>query len=714
MKKQQINSILALIITAILLMNGCKKDDPIEESGNSPTQNVNQPPLIDSLTAIPQVLDWGGASKFEVFAHDPEGKELNYSWSCDCGIFITPITNDKTIVWQAPDSSGSFISRVEVSDGENMSSQNITLIVSSHPILNIDKDSLLFEYNINSNNFTLTNVGTGISNWTASTTTDDGGAWIKKVTPSQGALESNSNEQISVEIDRTELRNGIFYGWIKINSTDGTDSVRIIVKSTVLNVNPFFLDFGATQNTLNFNISNLGSGELTWEIFENYTWITDINPTVGSTTNEIDIISVTVDRSGLESGSYNGQIEIASNGGSTIVNCLLIVEPQLNVSTNSLDFGESLLELSFNITNSGSGTLNWNINKNCSWITNINPASGSTTTETDEILISVNREGLAPGNYSEPITIESNGGSSTINCSLTVVEEAPELNVSPTYFDFGENYNSKVFSITNAGSGTLYWTVVDWSNISWISNVSPSNGTTTTGTDNFTITVDRSSLSSHQIAIITVQSNGGNQSLNLQIDPNGDWLSYDDNTFEQGLTAGASNIQMWTRFTLPSQMDACKVTKVSIYTKSGTQSFKIVGQDAYNYSNGYYFPASSTNWFNLKSSASQSTGWYTHTITASNNFNSNHFFIAMQCTSVNGPHLGVDTDPYCAERSGYSANGQSVVWTDADYGIRIYVVPTTSEGNTFNASNGIWLEPTDYEIKNLRINDMKSAKIIDY
>ena len=71
-------------------------------------------------------------SQLVVIAEDPENQALSFSWTCTIGTFTTSTTND-TVAWQAPESTGSYICTVNVSDGINTVSGNITITVSEPP-----------------------------------------------------------------------------------------------------------------------------------------------------------------------------------------------------------------------------------------------------------------------------------------------------------------------------------------------------------------------------------------------------------------------------------------------------------------------------------------------------------------------------------------------------------------------------------------------------
>lgn len=149
---------------------------------------------------------------------------------------------------------------------------------------------------------------------------------------------------------------------------------------------------------------------------------------------------------------------VSSWSNATSVAISEVEEPVLAVSPSALNFDSSKTNLSFTITNTGAGTLSWSISDNQDWIT-YNPMSGSTTTEVDEVLVSVDRSGLSPGIHTGTVSISSNGGDFSIGVSMTVLPDPPICSVSPTNLDFGEVKvgESKLlsFTITNMGGGTL-------------------------------------------------------------------------------------------------------------------------------------------------------------------------------------------------------------------------------------------------------------------
>lgn len=104
------------------------------------------------------------------------------------------------------------------------------------------------------------------------------------------------------------------------------------------------------------------------------------------------------------------------------------------------------------VTNSGTGPLTWNISDDKTWIT-VTPTSGSTSSETDQVTVMIDRSGLSPGSYTGSVTIASNGGNATVSVSM-MVSETPTLAVSTTSLDFGTGETSKALDITNSGTGS--------------------------------------------------------------------------------------------------------------------------------------------------------------------------------------------------------------------------------------------------------------------
>ena len=185
-------------------------------------------------------------------------------------------------------------------------------------------------------------------------------------------------------------------------------------------------------------------------------------------------------------------------------------DPELSVSATSLDFGISTITKSFSMNNRGGSSLNWWIAVNRNWIV-VMESSGSITSETETITVTVNRQGLNPGMHDGLITVNSNGGSRTIPVTMIVPDEEPVLSVYPTSLNFGENSQQLVINISNNGGGSLNWNITD--NQPWIT-ISPVSGSTMAGVNPVDVTVSRDGMNAGtHSGLITVSSNGGTQTV---------------------------------------------------------------------------------------------------------------------------------------------------------------------------------------------------------
>jgi len=88
---------------------------------------VNQPPVIESLTAEPPVVKQGKSTTIECVASDPDDDKLSYQWVATKG----NISGQGSIVtWTAPTTCGNYVITVTVVDsGGNEVTEELTIEV---------------------------------------------------------------------------------------------------------------------------------------------------------------------------------------------------------------------------------------------------------------------------------------------------------------------------------------------------------------------------------------------------------------------------------------------------------------------------------------------------------------------------------------------------------------------------------------------------------
>jgi len=395
-------------------------------------------------------------------------------------------------------------------------------------ILAVSPTTLNFDSTQTIKSFTIQNAGTDTLKWRAVETPEQ--SWITSVSPATGNLLKQELTTVSVIVDRSGNSAGNYAGTLNIYSNVDTQSVAIEMKVPAIaafSVTPAVLPFDSTQSTMVFTIQNTGGKVLHWNALENpdQSWITSVNPAngtlpIGSSAN----VTVAVNRSGLTKGNYQGLIKVTSNGGENSVSVNMIVTelPVLAVSPTTLNFEHDQTTLSFNISNNGGSTLQWQACElpEKTWITAINPASGSLAKGgSATVSVTVDRSGMANGSYPGVVNVTSNSGSQYVNVFMTVQPTPPVLTVTPTMLDFDSIATSLTFKVKNSGGGTLSWQVAENPEQSWITSLTPHSGDLTSNQEiSVTVTVNRYGIAIGEYnGKLLVTSNATNAELNVHI-----------------------------------------------------------------------------------------------------------------------------------------------------------------------------------------------------
>jgi hypothetical protein len=113
-----------------------------------------------------------------------------------------------------------------------------------------------------------------------------------------------------------------------------------------------------------------------------------------------------------------------------IIAYLIARPPLLSVSPDppSFNFDSAAGYQAFSISNTGGGTLSWNVRADQPWWIKVYPESG---TGSGTVTININTADLVPGNYKGTITVTSNGGVKTGSIYLNLAS-APSQPVDGT------------------------------------------------------------------------------------------------------------------------------------------------------------------------------------------------------------------------------------------------------------------------------------------
>jgi len=153
--------------------------------------------------------------------------------------------------------------------------------------------------------------------------------------------------------------------------------------------------------------------------------------------------------------------------------------PVLSVSpmcfTNAITQGENCPSDTFQLWNSGGGTLNFTLITNAAWLA-VSPASGSSTGEHDMVIINYQPTALTAGGYTGQVIVASTVSTSTISVYLTVTGQSPSITTHPQSLIINPG-QSAMFSLTVTGTAPLIY--------QWQKNTTNISGATST---NYTIT----------------------------------------------------------------------------------------------------------------------------------------------------------------------------------------------------------------------------------
>jgi len=183
---------------------------------------------------------------------------------------------------------------------------------------------------------TVGNSGGGTLNWTATSATANGGAWLS-VSAASGAALLLTPAVAQVSFNASSLAAGVYTGSITINPGALIVAVRLTVSSAApaLVLGQTGLFFNAAQGGIalasqGVDVTNPGSGTLNWAASVlSGTWLSVSPPSGSSTPQSPGGIQLSANISGLSAGVYYGLAQVAATGA---VNSPQLISVVLNVA----------------------------------------------------------------------------------------------------------------------------------------------------------------------------------------------------------------------------------------------------------------------------------------------------------------------------------------------------------------------------------------------
>src|SRR5579859_2996578 len=329
--------------------------------------------------------------------------------------------------------AGTYTGSVSIASGGALNTPQavaVTLNVTPKPNLTVTPSTLTFNYQIGgatpaAQSVSVGSTGSALS-YTATSSTNSGGNWLS-ATPASSTTPGSE----SVSVNTTALAAGTYTGSVSIASSGAGNSPQIVsvtlnVTSPNLTVTPSPLTFnyqiggtmpvaqsisvGSTGSALSYTATSSTNSGGSW-----------LSATPASSTTP-GSESVSVNTTGLATGTYTGSVSIASSGAGnspqTVAVTLNVTSaPNLTTMPSTLTFnyqiggatpaaqsvsvGSTGSALSYTITSSTSSGGNW-----------LSATPASSTTPGSES-VSVNVTGLAAGTYTGSVAIASTGASNS-------------------------------------------------------------------------------------------------------------------------------------------------------------------------------------------------------------------------------------------------------------------------------------------------------------
>lgn len=331
---------------------------------------------------------------------------------------------------------------------------SVSLNVAAPGSLVVSPPTLSFStftgHNPGAQSVTLQNSGGQLLGWTAVAATTGSGHWLS-VSPASGQLAPGGKATVAIAVNGTGLSPAAYQGTVTFSYNGVSRQVAVALTVSTppapsINVQVSTLNFstimGKNPAPQSFTISNTGNATLNWSASEDQVASTYAPLTPGSGSlapAQSATITVSPATTQLGVGSLSGTITLADSdtgvsipARKVVVNITVLDQPQISVSTNSLNFSnDSTLPDSSQllvITNTGSSALNWAITipSNSSGWLSVDTSSG-TLAPGESVVVNVTCDSsqLTTGSYTAALDVsDSDPGTSvtpqTVDIALTV------------------------------------------------------------------------------------------------------------------------------------------------------------------------------------------------------------------------------------------------------------------------------------------------------
>lgn len=169
----------------------------------------------------------------------------------------------------------------------------------------LSQNSIDFGNDATTLTFDISNNGSAALTWQLS----EDASWLS-CNPTSGNTQAGERSSIVVNVDRKGLERGNYSQTIAVSSNGGSGiiNVSMSVQGLMISISPAELDFGSTTTSMALNITNNGSGNISYTLIPSNNWI-KLSRTTGTFT-KTENVTVSVDRTSLSEGNHSGSLTL--------------------------------------------------------------------------------------------------------------------------------------------------------------------------------------------------------------------------------------------------------------------------------------------------------------------------------------------------------------------------------------------------------------------
>ncbi len=333
--------------------------------------------------------------------------------------------------------------------------------------------------------------------------------WLALAGPTNGVSYGELHNHTVVFSNLAGLAIGSHWGNVTVRDAGGSGWASALV---TLEVTPPIASVGVSTNQLqaaaaqghnatdqSFGLWNAGGGELGYTLDRSDTWLA-VTPGGGTSTGEINQVTVGFETAQLAPGSYYGAVMIfASNSVNplpltipvslVITQAAAVIAVAPGAATNSLPAGGGSITQQWAVWNSGTGMMAYALSANQPWLT-LAPTNGSSAGARQAHNVTINSAGLREGAHTGVVTITAATAANTPHNAPIILQVAANLARDPILLtnsvSQGLNAPDRSFAVSNAGStNPVAYQLA--STVDWL-RLADTNGVVAGGTNAVTVT----------------------------------------------------------------------------------------------------------------------------------------------------------------------------------------------------------------------------------